>query len=410
VSGGELRNFTPTKERVLMTFPSKPHGKPVRPEFSSGPCPKHPEWSIESVAAKAYLGRSHRAAAPKAQLKAAIDRTAAMLGVPADYKVGIVPASDTGAVEMAMWAMLGARPVDMLAWESFGEGWVTDVQKQLKLDDVNVLKAPYGELPDLTQVRKDADIVFTWNGTTSGARVPNADWIAADRAGITICDATSAAFAQDLDWAKLDVTTFSWQKVMGGEGAHGVIVLSPRAVERLESYNSGRPMPKIFRMTKGGALIDGIFKGETINTPSMLAVADYVDALDWADRIGGGRTLRARADANFAALQGWVDRTAWIENLVAVPEHRSNTSVCLRVTDPDIAALDDKAQAAFCKRMVTLLDAEDAAYDIGGYRDAPAGLRIWCGATVETSDIEALTPWLDWAFAAAKAEMAEKAA
>ncbi len=393
-----------------MTLPAKPHVKPVHPEFSSGPCPKHPEWSIEAVAAKAYLGRSHRAAAPKAQLKAAIDRTAAMLGVPADYRVGIVPASDTGAVEMAMWAMLGARPVDMLAWESFGEGWVTDVQKQLKLDDVNVLKAPYGELPDLTQVRKDADVVFTWNGTTSGARVPNADWIAADRAGITICDATSAAFAQDLDWSKLDVTTFSWQKVMGGEGAHGVIVLSTRAVERLETFNPGRPMPKIFRMTKGGALIDGIFKGETINTPSMLAVADYVDALDWADRIGGGPTLRARADANFAALQAWVDASDWAENLVAVPEHRSNTSVCLKIAAPDIAALDDKAQAAFCKRMVALLDAEDAAYDIGGYRDAPAGLRIWCGATVETSDIHALTPWLDWAFAAVKAEMADKAA
>ncbi|MEM7545244.1 MAG: phosphoserine transaminase [Pseudomonadota bacterium] len=393
-----------------MTFPEKPQAKPARPEFSSGPCPKHPEWSLEAVAAKAHLGRSHRAAAPKAQLKSAIDRTAAMLGVPDDYKVGIVPASDTGAVEMAMWAMLGARPVDMLAWESFGAGWVTDVQKQLKLDDVNILKAPYGDLPDLGTVRRDADIVFTWNGTTSGARVPNADWIAADRAGLTICDATSAAFAQDLDWAKLDVTTFSWQKVMGGEGAHGVIILSPRAVERLETYDAGRPLPKIFRMTKGGALIDGIFKGETINTPSMLAVADYIDALDWADRIGGAPTLRARADANFGALQAWVDQSLWIENLVAEPAHRSNTSVCLRVVDPAITALDDKAQSAFCKRMVALLDAEGAAYDIGGYRDAPAGLRIWCGATVETADVQALTPWLDWAFAAAKAELSEQAA
>ena len=403
-----------------MTFPPKPQAqparaakpvvKPLRPEFSSGPCPKHPEWSMEAVVAKAHLGRSHRAAAPKAQLKAAIDRTAALLDVPEGYRVGIVPASDTGAVEMAMWAMLGARPVDMLAWESFGAGWVTDVVKQLKLDDVNVLTAEYGELPDLRKARKDADIVFTWNGTTSGARVPNADWIAADRAGLTICDATSAAFAQDLDWAKLDVVTFSWQKVMGGEGAHGVLILSPRAVERLETYDAGRPMPKIFRLTKGGKLIEGVFSGATINTPSMLAVADYVDALDWAERIGGAPTLRARADANFAALQAWVDRTDWIENLVAEPSHRSNTSVCLRIADPDIAALDDAAQAAFCKRIVAMLDAEEAAFDIGGYRDAPAGLRIWCGATVETADVEALTPWLDWAYGAAKAELADQAA
>ncbi|MEM8754413.1 MAG: phosphoserine transaminase [Pseudomonadota bacterium] len=393
-----------------MTFPPKPQAKPARPEFSSGPCPKHPEWSFEAVAAKAWLGRSHRAKGPKAQLKEAIDRMAALLGVPEDYKVGIVPASDTGAVEMAMWAMLGARPVDMLAWESFGAGWVTDVVKQLKLDDVNTLTAPYGELPDLTQVRPGADVVFTWNGTTSGARVPNADWIDADRAGITICDATSAAFAQPLDWPKLDVVTFSWQKVMGGEAAHGVIVLSPRAVERLESFDAGRPLPKIFRMTKSGKLIDGIFSGATINTPSMLAVADFVDALDWADRIGGLPSLHARADANFAALQGWMDRSGWAANLVAEPTHRSNTSVCLKVVDPAVAALDDAAQQAFCKRMAALLEAEEAAFDIGGYRDAPAGLRVWCGATVEAADVEALTRWLDWAFAAAKAELSDAAA
>ncbi|WP_340109140.1 phosphoserine transaminase [Pikeienuella sp. HZG-20] len=388
-----------------MTFPQKPHGKPVRPEFSSGPCPKHPDWSLEAVAAKAFLGRSHRAAGPKAQLKAAVDRTAALLGVPEGYRVGVTPASDTGAVEMALWGLLGPRPVDVLVWESFGAGWAANVQKQLKLDDVNILKAEYGALPDLSAVRPEADVVFTWNGTTSGARIPNADWIAADRAGLTICDATSAAFAQGLDWPKLDVVTFSWQKVLGGEGAHGVIVLSPRAVERLESFTPDRPLPKIFRLTKGGALIEGVFRGETINTPSMLAVADYIDALDWAERVGGLPALRARADANFAALQGWVDRTSWIENLVAAPANRSNTSVCLRITDPEVAALDDAAQRAFCKRMVARLEAEEAAYDIGGYRDAPPGLRIWCGATVDTADIEALTPWLDWAFAAEKAAL-----
>ncbi|MFV0475381.1 MAG: phosphoserine transaminase [Pikeienuella sp.] len=393
-----------------MTFPQKPQAKPLRPEFSSGPCPKHPDWSAAAVVEKAFLGRSHRAAAPKAQLKSVIDRTAKLLGAPEGYRVGIVPASDTGAVEMALWSLLGPRPVDVLVWESFGAGWATDIQKQLKLDDVNVLKAEYGALPDLTQVRPNADIVFTWNGTTSGARVANADWIAADRAGLAICDATSAAFAQDLDWAKLDVVTFSWQKALGGEGAHGVIVLSPRAVERLESHAPERPLPKIFRLTKAGALIEGVFRGETINTPSMLAVADYADALDWAERIGGLKALLARADANAGALQSWMDRTAWVENLVAEPAHRSNTSVCLRVVDAEIAALDEAGQRGFCKRMATLLDDEGAAFDIGGYRDAPPGLRIWCGATVETADIEALTPWLDWAFAAAKAELAEKAA
>ncbi len=388
-----------------MSFPAAPQVKPARPEFSSGPCPKRPGWSLESVAAKAFLGRSHRAAAPKAQLKDVIDRTAKILNVPAGYRVGIVPGSDTGAVEMALWSLLGARPVDVLVWESFSAGWATDVTKQLKLDDTRVLTAGYGELPDLTAVRKEADVVFAWNGTTSGARVPNADWIADDREGLTICDATSAAFAQDLDWNKLDVVTFSWQKAMGGEGAHGVIVLSPRAVERLETFTPDRPLPKIFRMTKGGKLIEGIFKGETINTPSMLCVADAEDALEWMENIGGLDATRARADANYGALQAWVDATDWVENLVADEAARSNTSVCLKVVDPVIAALDDDAQKAFVKKMVKLLETEAAAYDINGYRDAPAGLRIWCGATVDTADVQALTPWLDWAFETAKADL-----
>ncbi len=388
-----------------MSFPAAPQVKPARPEFSSGPCPKRPGWSLESVAAKAFLGRSHRAAAPKAQLKDVIDRTAKILNVPAGYRVGIVPGSDTGAVEMALWSLLGARPVDVLVWESFSAGWATDVTKQLKLDDTRVLTAGYGELPDLTEVRKEADVVFAWNGTTSGARVPNADWIADDREGLTICDATSAAFAQDLDWNKLDVVTFSWQKAMGGEGAHGVIVLSPRAVERLETFTPDRPLPKIFRMTKGGKLIEGIFKGETINTPSMLCVADAEDALEWMENIGGLDATRARADANYGALQAWVDATDWVENLVADEAARSNTSVCLKVVDPVVAALDDDAQKAFVKKMVKLLETEAAAYDINGYRDAPAGLRIWCGATVDTADVQALTPWLDWAFETAKADL-----
>jgi phosphoserine aminotransferase len=386
-------------EAAVVAAPSRPQIKPQRPEFSSGPCPKRPGWSAEAVAARAFLGRSHRAAKPKAQLKEAIDRTARLLGVPADYRVGIVPASDTGAFEMAMWSMLGARPVDMLVWESFGQGWATDATKQLKLDDARVLTAPYGALPDLTQVRPDADVCFTWNGTTSGARVPDGDWIAADRAGLTLCDATSAAFAQDLPWEKLDVTTFSWQKAMGGEAAHGILILSPRAVERLESYVPRRPLPKIFRLTKGGKLIEGVFAGETINTPSMLCVADCIDALDWMEGIGGLAATRARADANFAALQVWVNRTAWIENLVAKPAARSNTSVCLRIVDPAIASLDEAAQRDFVKRMTKRLEAEEVAFDIAGYRDAPPGLRIWCGTTVETADVEALTPWLDWAFA-----------
>ncbi|MEO1492914.1 MAG: phosphoserine transaminase [Pseudomonadota bacterium] len=389
-----------------MTFPDKPGVRPERPEFSSGPCAKHPGWSAAVVAEKAWLGRSHRAKEPKAQLKSVIDRTASLLGVPEGYLVGIVPGSDTGAVEMAMWSLLGARSVDVLVWESFGKGWATDAIKQLKLGDCRVIEAAYGALPDLGAVRADADVVFTWNGTTSGARVPDADWIAADRAGLTICDATSAAFAQDLDWPKLDVVTFSWQKVLGGEAAHGVIVLSPRAVERLESYAPDRPLPKIFRLTKGGALIGDVFKGATINTPSMLAVADYEDALDWADRVGGLTGLFARADANLAALQAWVDRTPWVENLVTDPAVRSNTSVCLRIVDPAVAGLPEAEQKAFTKDLVGLLEAEGVAYDINGYRDAPPGLRIWCGGTVKTADIEALCPWLDWAFATLSAKRA----
>ena len=388
---------------TLAAVHDKPKARPLRPEFSSGPCPKRPGWSAEAVAARAFLGRSHRAAKPKAQLKEAIDRTARLLGVPAGYRVGIVPASDTGAFEMAMWSMLGARPVDILAWESFGEGWATDATKQLKLADTRVLGAAYGTLPDLTAVRKDADVCFTWNGTTSGARVPDADWIASDREGLTFCDATSAAFAQGLDWPKLDVTTFSWQKAMGGEGAHGILILSPRAVERLETFQPPRPLPKIFRMTKGGKLIEGIFQGETINTPSMLCVADCIDALDWMEGLGGLPATRARADTNFTALQGWVDRTAWIANLVAEPAARSNTSVCLKIVDAAIASRDEDAQRDFVKRMAKLLESEGVAYDIAGYRDAPPGLRVWCGTTVETADVEALTPWLDWAFAATKA-------
>jgi phosphoserine aminotransferase len=394
--------MTDAPETATLAAP-KPSLKPVRPEFSSGPCAKRPGWTAEAVAARAFLGRSHRAVKPKAQLKDAIERTARVLGVPTGYRVGIVPASDTGAFEMAMWSMLGARPVDMLVWESFGQGWATDATKQLKLDDCRIVSAGYGELPDLTQVRKDADVCFTWNGTTSGARVANGDWISDDRTGLTLCDATSAAFAQDLPWDKLDVTTFSWQKAMGGEGAHGILILSPRAVERLEIYTPPRPLPKIFRLTKGGKLIEGIFAGETINTPSMLCVADAIDALDWMEEIGGLDATRARADANFAAVQAWVDTTPWVENLVADPAARSNTSVCLSIVDPAIAGLDEAAQRDFVKALTKLLEGEGVAYDIGGYRDAPPGLRIWCGTTVDTADVKALLPWLDWAFATARA-------
>ncbi|MDP1739323.1 MAG: phosphoserine transaminase [Caulobacter sp.] len=389
----------------MTTTPQKPVLRPARPEFSSGPCAKRPGWTPEQLS-DAVLGRSHRGKPGKAKLKLAIDRTREVLEVPSDYLIGIVAGSDTGAVEMALWSLLGPRPVQLLAFESFGKDWVTDVTKQLKLPDVEVLGAPYGQLPDLTKVRPDADLVFTWNGTTSGVRVPNADFIAADREGLTICDATSAAFAQALNWPKLDVATFSWQKALGGEAAHGVLILSPRAVARLESYTPAWPMPKLFRMTKGGKVDLAIFEGATINTPSMLCVEDYLDALDWASAQGGLAGLRARSDANFAVIEAWVARTPWVDFLAEVPEQRSNTSVCLKVTDPAIAALPADAQADFAKKLASVLEKEGAAYDIGGYRDAPPGLRIWCGCTVETADLEALTPWLDWAFASVSAELA----
>ena len=377
--------------------------RPARPEFSSGPCAKRPGWTPE-ILTNAVLGRSHRSKLGKARLKEAIDRTRQVLQVPEDFLIGIVPGSDTGAVEMAMWSMLGARPVQLLAFESFGKDWVTDVTKQLKIE-AEVLSAPYGELPDLTKVRKDADLVFTWNGTTSGVRVPNGDFIADDREGVTICDATSAAFAQDLPWAKLDVVTFSWQKALGGEAAHGVLILSPRAVARLESYAPAWPMPKLFRMTKGGKVNLEIFEGATINTPSMLCVEDAIDALKWGERIGGLAEMRRRADANLDVLARWVAKTGWVEFLAADPAIRSNTSVCLKVVDPRVSALDEAAQADFAKKLASALEKEGVALDIGGYRDAPPGLRIWCGATVETSDLEALTPWLDWAFESLAADL-----
>jgi phosphoserine aminotransferase len=389
----------------MTTTLAKPAIRPARPEFSSGPCAKRPGWTPENLQ-NAVLGRSHRSKLGKARLKAAIDQTREVLEVPADFLIGIVAGSDTGAVEMAMWSMLGARPVQLLAFESFGKDWVTDVTKQLKLPDVEVLSAPYGQLPDTSKVDPAKDLVFTWNGTTSGVRVPNADFISADREGITICDATSAAFAQDLDWAKLDVVTFSWQKALGGEGAHGILILSPRAVARLESYTPAWPMPKLFRMTKNGKIAADIFEGATINTPSMLCVEDALDALKWAASIGGLEAMQARADQNLKVLADWVAKTPWVEFLAATPEIRSNTSVCLKVVDPKIAALSEDAQADFAKKLASLLEKEGAALDIGGYRDAPAGLRIWCGATVEASDLEALTPWLDWAFATVSAELA----
>ncbi len=387
---------------------AKPATRPTVPHFSSGPCAKRPGWTPENLK-DAALGRSHRAKVGKTKLKLAIDLTREILGVPADYKIGIVPASDTGAVEMALWSLLGPRPVTAIAWESFGEGWVTDVVKQLKLKDVTKLTAGYGEIPDLSKVDPSSDVIFTWNGTTSGVRVANADWIKADREGQTICDATSAAFAQALDWPKLDVVTFSWQKALGGEAGHGMLILSPRAVARLESYTPPWPMPKIFRMTKGGKLIDGIFVGETINTPSMLCVEDYLDALNWAKSIGGLKALIARADANTKVISDWVAKTPWVAFLATDPAIRSNTSVCLKVVDPAITALSADAQAAFAKALTAAVEKEGAGYDLGHYRDAPPGLRIWCGATVEAKDVEALTLWLDWAFAQAKAAQAKAA-
>jgi phosphoserine aminotransferase len=383
--------------------------RPANAHFSSGPCSKRPNWSLDALK-DAALGRSHRSKLGKNKLKQAIDLTREVLDVPADYRIGIVPASDTGAVEMALWSLLGARGVDMVAWESFGSGWVSDVVKELKLADVRKFTADYGKLPDLSAVDFDRDVVFTWNGTTSGVRVANGDFIPADRKGLTICDATSAAFAQNLDFAKLDVVTFSWQKVLGGEGAHGVLILSPRAVERLESYEPAWPLPKIFRMSKGGKLIEGIFQGETINTPSMLCVEDYIDALLWAKSIGGLKGLMARADANAKVLFDFCDQNPWLANLADVAATRSNTSVCLKIVDPAVTALDDAGQDAFAKGLVATLEKEGVAVDIGAYRDAPSGLRIWCGATIETSDLEALTPWLTFAFEKQKATLSAKAA
>jgi phosphoserine aminotransferase len=387
---------------------AKPALRPTVPHFSSGPCAKRPGWNPQHLK-NAALGRSHRAKMGKARLKLAIDLTREVLEVPATHRIGIVPASDTGAVEMALWSLLGARPVTTIAWESFGEGWVSDIVKELKLQDVTKLHAPYGELPDLSKADPGSDIVFTWNGTTSGVRVPNADWISASREGLTICDATSAAFAQPLDWAKLDLVTFSWQKALGGEAAHGMLVLSPRAVARLESYKPAWPLPKIFRMTKGGKLNEGIFEGETINTPSMLCVEDYLDALNWARSVGGLKALIARADANTKVLADWQARTPWIDFLASNPAIRSNTSVCLKVVDPAIAVLSADAQSAFAKGLVALVEKEGAGYDFAHYRDAPAGLRVWCGATVEASDVELLTQWIDWAFAEMKSTLAKAA-
>jgi phosphoserine aminotransferase len=391
-----------------MTDQTPPGTRPANPHFSSGPCAKRPGWSLDNLG-NAFLGRSHRAKDGKARLKLAIDKTKALLGVPEGYVCGIMPASDTGAFEAAMWSLLGARGLDILAWESFGAGWISDVVKQLKLADVRKLEADYGELPDLTQVDFSRDVVFTANGTTSGVRIPNYDWIPADREGLTLVDATSAVFAQPVDWDKVDCLTFSWQKVMGGEAAHGMLILSPRAVERLESYTPPWPLPKIFRMTKGGKLISGIFEGATINTPSMLAVEDYLDALAWAEGLGGLDALMARANETANLIHDWVAKTPWVANLAVAPETYSNTSVCLKIVDPDVAALGVEEQAAFAKKIASLLDKEGVAKDIGSYRDAPAGLRIWTGATVEAADVAALLPWLDWAFAEAKGSLAKAA-
>jgi len=382
-----------------MTESLHPAVHPARPFFSSGPCAKRPGWTPENLK-NALLGRSHRSKPGKARLKAAIDRTRAILGVPADYRIAIVPASDTGAVEMAMWSLLGPLEIDIYAWESFGEDWVTDTVKQLKLK-AEVHKAPYGRLPEM-KAHKNRDTVFLWNGTTSGVKVPNGDWIPADRDGLTICDATSAVFAMDLPWDKLDVVTFSWQKVLGGEAAHGMLILSPNAVARLESYTPHWPLPKIFRMTKAGKIVEGIFQGETINTPSMLALEDYLDALNWAESVGGLKGLIARSNANLKALEDWVAKSDWCGFLAEDKVVRSNTSVCLKITDPWFTALSDEAKADAAKKIASVLDKEGVALDIAGYRAAPPGLRIWCGATVDTADVAALTPWLDWAWAQVK--------
>ena len=387
-----------TDEDLEMTTLPKPKVRPANPRFSSGPCAKRPGWSPDSLKG-ALVGRNHRQPDTEARLKLAITRTRELLELPRDYLVAIVPASDTGAVEMALWSLLGPRGVDVLAWEHFSQIWVTDIVEQLKLKNVRALLAPYGELPDLSQVNFDHDVVFAWNGTTSGVRVPNADWIASDRDGLTICDATSALFAQRIDWEKLDVATFSWQKVLGGEAQHGMVILSPRAVERLESYTPPWPLPKLFRMTKNGKLDRELFEGSTINTPSMLCLEDYLDALSWAESVGGLKGTIARSDANTAVIAEWVERTPWVDFLARAPETRSNTSVCLKIVDPEVLALPPKSRDEFPRRMAALLDGENVAKDIAAYRHAPPGLRIWTGATVEKSDIEALMPWLDWAFA-----------
>ena len=387
---------------------TKPAIRPATPLFSSGPCAKRPGWTTAALN-DALIGRSHRSKPGKAKLLKAIEDTRKILNVPADYRIGIVPASDTGAVEMALWSMMGARGIDMLAWESFGSGWINDVVKQLKLKDVRKFESAYGEIPDLFQVDKTRDVVFTWNGTTSGVRVPHADWIADDREGITICDATSAAFAMDLPWSKLDVTTFSWQKVLGGEAAHGMIILSPRAVERLVTYTPAWPLPKIFRMASGGKLTEGIFKGETINTPSMICVEDYLDALNWAESVGGLQGLIQRSEGNLALIEAWVAKSGWAGFLAEDKAIRSCTSVCLKVVDPWVESLNEDGKAAVAKKLADLLEKEGVAYDIGAYRDAPPGLRVWAGATVEASDLEALLPWLDWAYATVKAEVSAAA-
>src|SRR6202795_636841 len=391
-----------------MMTAAKPASRPNVPHFSSGPCAKRPGWNAQNLK-DAALGRSHRAKIGKAKLKLAIELTREVLQVPAGYRIGIVPASDTGAVEMALWSLLGARPVTTIAWESFGEGWASDIVKELKLKDVSKLHAGYGQIPPPSRPAPPSDIVFTWNGTTSGVRVPNADWISATREGLTICDATSAAFAQGLDWTKLDVVTFSWQKALGGEAAHGMLLLSPRAVARLERYKPAWALPKIFRMTKGGKLNEGIFEGETINTPSMLCVEDYLDALNWGKSVGGLKGLMARADANTKVLADWKAKTPWIDFLASDPAIRSNTSVCMKVVDPAITALSPDAQADFAKKLVALVEKEGAGYDFAHYRDAPAGLRIWCGATVEARDVALLTQWIDWAFAEMKSSLAKAA-
>jgi len=380
----------------------KPSARPQRPEFSSGPCAKRPGWSLANLE-KAFLGRSHRAKAGKARLREVIDRSRDTLGIPADYRVAIVPASDTGAVEMALWSLLGARGIDVLVWESFGKGWATDIQKQLRLEDVRVLDAPYGRLPDLGQVDFDRDVVFTWNGTTSGVCVPGPDWIPSERAGLTICDATSAVFAMELPWERLDVVTWSWQKVLGGEAAHGMLCLSPRAVERLTRYTPPWPLPKLFRMTKAGELDEALFEGSTINTPSMLCVEDCLDALAWVEGLGGAAAVRARSEANLAVIADWVARTDWVEFLAQEPSQRSCTSICLAIVDPWFRGLDAEAQAAAAKKLAKCLEDEGVGLDLGSYRDAPPGLRIWGGATVERSDLEALCPWLDWAYAQLRA-------